>query len=151
MLMPNYDLTQDEANALMAMEKIKLDAKLWIFPAAGEGIHVPLVSNDNKESFILDVQRGRISLSKATYQNRVHEVVPLVRLDVGGPPHRNPDDEEISCPHIHRYVEGYGLKWAFKELPEEFLDTTNLWETLYDFMRYCNVTDFPLFQRNLLP
>ncbi|MFW9280162.1 DUF6978 family protein [Glaesserella parasuis] len=25
----------------------------------------------------------------------------MVRLDIEGPPHRNPDGEEIICPHIH--------------------------------------------------
>jgi hypothetical protein len=35
-----------------------------------------------------------------------------MRLDLDGPPHRNPDDEEIPWPHLHVYREGYGDKWA---------------------------------------
>jgi hypothetical protein len=31
-----------------------------------------------------------------------------MRLDLDGPPHRNPDDQEIPCPHLHIYRAGYG-------------------------------------------
>ncbi|KJU85379.1 prophage protein [Candidatus Magnetobacterium bavaricum] len=37
----------------------------------------------------------------------------LLRLCFGGHPHRNPDDTEISSPHLHRYREGYADKWAY--------------------------------------
>lgn len=148
--MPIYDLTQAEADALIAMEKVKVDNKLWNFPSAGDSVHVPLLSADSKESFILDVRRGRIAFQKATYQNRAYEVIPLLRLDINGPPHRNPDDEEIPSPHLHIYREGYGDKWAFS-LPQTIKNTNDLWETLYDFMGYCNISDFPRFQKTLLP
>jgi hypothetical protein len=37
-------------------------------------------------------------------------MVVLVRLDLGGAPHRNPFDEEIGVPHLHLYREGFGDK-----------------------------------------
>ena len=61
-----------------------------------------------------------------------------LRLDYGGPLHRNPDGEEIPCPHLHIYREGYGDKWA---VPIPTQDSPNIhdhWQTLQDFMRYCN-------------
>ena len=61
---------------------------------------------------MLDIARGRINLKKATYQNRARRVVILARLDLGGPPHENPDGEEISFPHLHTYRAGYADKWA---------------------------------------
>ena len=73
----------------------------------------------------------------------------LVRLDLGGPPHRNPDGEEIGTPHIHVYREGYGDKWAFPVLGNRFRALADAWTTLEDFFRYCNVTRPPLVRREL--
>ena len=57
---------------------------------------------------MLDVTRGQIKLTKATYQNRARQVIVLMRLDLDGSTHRNPDDQEIPCPHLHVYREGFG-------------------------------------------
>jgi hypothetical protein len=98
---PDINLTQDEADKLMAMEKRAADEKLWLFPAPGERVAIPLTSLDKRESFMLDVTRSQIKLTKATYQNRAKAVVILMRLDLDGPLHRNPDGEEVPCPHLH--------------------------------------------------
>jgi hypothetical protein len=47
---------------------------------------------------MLDVSRAEINLTKATYQNRSRQAVILMPLDLDGPPHRNPDSEEVPCP-----------------------------------------------------
>lgn len=73
----------------------------------------------------------------------------LARIDIGGAPHRNPDDTELPCPHIHLYREGFGDRWAFPVNPDEFADTTDPWQTLMDFLRFCNVTRPPEFDRGL--
>ena len=122
----------------------------FIHHLAPTGI-VPLVSPDKRESFILDVSRGRIDLKKGTYQNRARQVVVLVRLDFGGPTHRNPDGVEIACPHFHVYREGYGDKWALPVPADRFPNLGDLWVTLEDFMRYCNVTIAPNIRRGLFP
>ena len=67
---------------------------------------------------------------------------------LGGPPHRNPDGEEIGTPHIHVYREGYGDKWALP-LPADFRSVADLGTTLDDFLRYCNVTRPPRIQKGL--
>jgi hypothetical protein len=68
--MADIDLTQDEADKLIAMEKRAVDQKEWLFPSPGDRMAIPLISVDKRESFMLDVTRARIKLSKATYQNR---------------------------------------------------------------------------------
>jgi hypothetical protein len=141
-------LSQIEADRLIGLEKMRVDTKIWLFPKPGDIVHVPLSSTDKKESFILDVRRGRIAL-KATYQERAFVVVPLIRVDIGGPPHRNPDDVEVPSPHIHIYREGYGDKWAHPLPAGEFRDPSDLWETLLDFMAYCKIVDTPDFQKSL--
>lgn len=96
--MAEINLTQDEADKLMAMEKRAIDDKEWLFPPPGERVAIPPSSLDRRENFMLDVTRAQIKLSKATYQNRARVVVILMRLDLDGPPHTNPDGEVVPCP-----------------------------------------------------
>ena len=94
--MADIEISQAEADALIAMEKQPVDdEKEWNFPSPGEALNIPLTSTDKRDNFNLDVTRGRIKLTKATYQNRARQAIILMRLDLDGPPHRNPDAEEI--------------------------------------------------------
>lgn len=104
------DLTQKEADHLISVEKAPARGQNWRFPMHGEHTSIDLTSQDGREEFILDVNRRKIELKKRTYQNRYQSTTVLVRLDIGGPPHRNPDGNELPCPHIHIYREGYGTK-----------------------------------------
>ena len=67
----------------------------------------------------------------------------LVRLDVDGPPHENPDGSEVPCPHLHVYKERFGDKWAHALPPGVFSDTSNLTKTFLDFLGYCNFQQIP--------
>jgi hypothetical protein len=69
-LMAEINLTQTEADALIAMEKHRVNDERWDYPVLGGSISVPLISADRRENFILDVSRGRINFAKGTYQNR---------------------------------------------------------------------------------
>jgi hypothetical protein len=147
--MGETNLTQAEADALIAMPKQRTNDDKWDYPATGGSVSIPLASLDKRESFTLDVSRGRIDLRKGKYQNRARHVVVLVRLDFGGKPHRNPDDEEIASPHLHLYRENYGAKWAVPVPTGNFPNVSDLWQALLDFMRYCNITKPPLIERGL--
>ena len=141
--MADMHLTQAEADALIAMEKHCLSDDRSDFPMGGQSLILPLQSPDKREQFLLDLSRGRIDLLKVKMQNRARQVVVLVRLDLGGAPHRNPDDQEISAPHLHVYREGYGDKWAVPIPADRFTATTDFWATLEEFMRFCNITRPP--------
>ncbi len=147
--MPEINLTQGEADALIAMEKTRIDEQMWDYPTVGESIILPLVSTNKRENFLLDISRGSIDLLRGKYQNRARQVVILVRLDFGTQPHRNPDGEEIPAPHLHIYREGYGDKWAVPVTKTAFPNIHDLWQTLEDFMRYCNIIDPPLIRKGL--
>lgn len=67
--MADINLTQEEADALMQMEKRRVDDQQWLFPAPGDRVAIPLTSVDKRESFVLDVTRSQIRLTKATFQN----------------------------------------------------------------------------------
>jgi len=111
--MAELNIAQAEADALMAMEKIRADEEIYEYPGFGGKIIIPLVSRDYRVDFLLDIERNRINLLKGKLQNRVHSAIILLKLDFGGSPHRNPDDQEIPKTHLHIYREGYGDKWAY--------------------------------------
>ena len=147
--MAEINLTQAEADALIAMEKHCVNEDRSDFPTGGQSVVLPLQSPDRREQFLLDLSRGRIDLLKVKMQNRGRQVVVLVRLDLGGAPHRNPDDEEIPAPHLHVYREGYGDKWAIPVPVDRFTATSDFWTTLHEFMRFCNITQPPRIERGL--
>jgi hypothetical protein len=62
--MADIDITQAEADALIAMEKQYVDGKDLIFPGPGERVAIPLTSLDERESFMLDVTRAQIKLTR---------------------------------------------------------------------------------------
>lgn len=135
-------LSQQEGDALISMEKHYTGKDGFSFPTNGSALHIPLSSINGREEFILDVTSGRIELRKHTLQTRARKTVILARLDICGPPHRNPDGEEILCPHLHLYKEGFGDKWA-APLPPCFSRPENSYHTLGEFMDYCHIVTKP--------
>ena len=97
--MPTSELTQ--ADALRALPKRRADDKEWEYSGLGGGISVPLTSTDGRERFHLDIRKGRINLSKGSYQNRARRAYVLVRLCFGGSTHNNPDGQRLGPRHIH--------------------------------------------------
>jgi hypothetical protein len=132
--MADINLTQAEADALIAMEKHRASEDHADFPMGGQSVVLPLQSADRREQFLLDLSRGRIDLLKVKMQNRGRQVVVLVRLDLGGAPHRNP---------------GFGDKWAVPVPADQFSNPADAWVTLGEFMRFCNITQPPHVERGL--
>lgn len=149
--MADINLTQAEADILIAVERHRSNEARSDFPMRGELLSLPLHSADRREHFLLDLSRGRIDLQKVKMQNRGRQVVVLVRLDLGGAPHRNPDDAEIPAPHLHLYREGFGDKWAAPLPLDQFRNPADEWVTFDDFVRFCNITLPPHIERILFP
>lgn len=147
--MADINLTQAEADALLAMEKHGANEERYGFPTGGESITVPLQSSHRGELFLLDLSRGRIDLAKVKMQNRARQVVVLARLDLSGPRHRNPDDEEVPCPHLHVYREGFGDKWAEPLPHDRFSNPADAWTIFQEFMQFCQITQPPYIERGL--
>lgn len=147
--MADMHLTQAEADALLAMAKYRSDEERYAFPMGGQSLSIALRSHDHREHFLLDLHRARINLAKVKFQSRARQVVVLARLDLGGAPHRNPDGMEVPAPHLHLYREGYGYRWAYPVPADRFRDVADLWQTLEDFMAYCNIVEPPIIDRGL--
>jgi hypothetical protein len=140
--MAEINLTQQEADKLIAMDKFLTNANTIALPLAGEKLTLGCLSFDKREEFVLDCFRGTIKLSKVTHQMRARKVVPLVRLDIDSAPHQNPDGTEIGGTHLHIYSASYADKYAFP-VPDIFSNISDIAQTLIDFMRYCNIKNTP--------
>ena len=143
------DLTQAEADALLAMEKFCTATSEFDFPTTGMKLQVPLVSEDAEERFVLDVNRVGFKISKVTFQNRTRSVIVLARLDIDGPPHTNPNGAELPCPHLHIYRAGHGDRWAFPLPPGVFSDVTKIRTTCDEFMKWVKIVVPPSFKPGL--
>ena len=140
--MSDFQITQKEADELLKEEKYRTDDTKYTSPEKGGVLHIPLTTKNHGANFTLDVRRGNIELKKNTFQTRVRKEIVLARLDLGGPPHCNPDEEEVPCPHLHLYREGFGDRWAYP-LSGHFTNPADIWLTLEEFMDYCNIIEKP--------
>ena len=132
-------LTQAEADQFMQMAKhfVRPPATITIPPGPDDTYE--LAGPNNRETFLLDVWRGTLRLSKLKYQNRVQTAVILVRLDVDGAPHTNPDGERLSGTHLHLFREGFDDKWAYPVDHAKFSMLSDHGTTLHDFCAFCNI------------
>ena len=142
-------LTQSEADALIVMRKVFQHAITISLPPGADQTH-ELVGDDNRERFGLDLWRSTFRLTKVKHQTRGRNVIVLVRLDVDGSPHTNPDAAVLRGTHIHLYREGYEAKWAYPVDPAEFTDVSDIQQTFVEFCRYCNIVNVPPFQGGLV-
>ena len=159
-----YILTQKDADLFFEMEKFPEDKdQEFEFPHSGQKLTIPFTSLDGHEKFLFDINRGTIRITKVTYQNRVRKAFVLRRLDFDGAPHTNPEVEtvplallepyngkEIPAPHVHIYYEGFGERWAVPADMFVELERKDIYETMEEFFRYCNVKEFPNITKTLL-
>ncbi len=142
-------LTQTEADLLIGMAK-RFETPTTISLPPGADLTYDLVGVRDREQFLLDLSRGGIRLSKLKYQTRARNVIVLVRLDIEGAPHTNPDGTQLPGTHIHLYKEGFEDKWAYTLEPRDFRDPSNLRQALEDFFLFCNIEDTLRFQETML-
>lgn len=147
--MADHNIPEAEAAALLTMDKITASSEPVELPDLGGRTDMPFVSTDRREEFVVSFTRSSISLEKRNHHMRGRKIIGLARLDVDGPPHRNPDGEEIGPRHLHVYREGYGLKYAV-EIPDGlFRNLDDLAITLEDFFKYFHVITPPEFKKSL--
>ena len=136
-------LTQAEADQFMQMVKrfVRAPASITIPPGVDDTYD--LVGPNDRERFLLDVWRGTLRLSKLKFQNRARAVIVLVRLDVDGAPHTNPDGQRLSGTHLHLFQEGYDDRWAYPLDPEIFTLLSDPGTTFQEFCAFCKIESPP--------
>ena len=93
--------------------------------------NLPMESEDGSRKFRLVVNREK-ALKLALHHETHSGDAKLLRVEYGGKAHRNPPNVEIPPrfrghsviargePHIHRYVEGFALRWALPLSADDF-------------------------------
>ena len=136
-------LTQAEADQFMQMVKhfVRAPASITIPPSADDTYE--LAGLDDRDSFLLDIWRGTLRLTKLKFQNRVRTAIVLVRLDVDGAPHTNPDGQTLSGTHLHLFKEGYDDRWAYPVDPSKFTLLRDAGATFQEFCAFCKIESPP--------
>ena len=136
-------MTTQEAENIIAMLK-KMVERYLMLPESGEKKDYKIETLDNKYEFVLNVSRtSRIKEKKCTYIVRTKDTgINLLRLDVNGPPHKNPDHTIIDCPHLHVFKEEFEDRNLPYAIPFE-VDSEDLSEACIKFLKKFNVIDIP--------
>jgi len=136
-------LTQAEADQFMQMAKhfVRPPASISIPPGVDDTYE--LAAFDDRERFLLDIWRGTLRVTKLKFQNRVQTVVVLVRLDVDGAPHTNPDGQRLSGTHLHLFRERYDDRWAYPVDSSTFTLLSDPGTTFQEFCAFCKIESPP--------
>ena len=146
-------MTDSEFCSLMYMEKQFVRPQRVILPGERESKVFDVKSISTRDIFMLDYSRhGRYDL-KHKSQLRHSKDILMVRLEINGPEHINPDGHIISRNHIHIYKEGYdGLAWAYELddiLPQVLPHATPL-NIFKVFCEYCKIDVSNVFLQEVL-
>lgn len=136
-------LTQAEAEQLIQMVKHFVNAPAVISIPPGADDTYELAGSNDREKFLLDVWRGTLRLTKLRFQDRVRTVVVLVRLDVDGARHTNPDGQQLSGTHLHIFREGFDDRWAYPVDPTVFTLLSDPGATFQAFCAFCKIESPP--------
>jgi hypothetical protein len=125
-------LEQGQADYLLRVPKVYSDTTTVDLSPGSNDFYI-LASDDETETFLLDIYRGRINSMKARFQLRHRRDIILARLCTSVP-HTNPDGMELDSPHFHQYREGFDVRFAeqidpFADIPSAlnfFCDRINL-------------------------
>lgn len=140
-------MTNKEFDEIVKTEKLFVGKNIKL-PMILEHATYLLNAKDSFDGFILDVDRRckYIEISKHKMQARDNNnKLPLVRIEVDGPPHMNPDGTKIGRNHIHYFNEKYqgdNLPYACEidKFPGfKFGDYKNFSNLFFDFSEYFNI------------
>ena len=136
------DMTLAEAQELIQVLKKILQEGTLNFPSSGNTAKFDLCSVfSEKDLFAVLVNHSnKIRKDKYTLLLRYGKDKGLLRIDVGGPDHVNPDGTIIPCPHIHFQQKDVGKwdAWA-EDIPAVFGNVEDMLETFKTFLQYCHV------------
>jgi|SRR6185437_4112120 len=145
---PERDLSQEMADLLIETPKLAQDPGVGVRFFPGMNFEIDYRGEtESQELFRIIVERSEVNPRHAKYELLVRHSIVLLRFEIEGPAHHNPDHVRIACPHLHRYRAGFDDRWA-EPAADLFGNTNDLLECLYGFLRYCNVVQVPLIRRD---
>ena len=136
-------MTKEAAQELIQTLKELLKTGVYYLPRVGKSDHLFLRSVQSpKDRFTVYINRSsRIVENK--YSLLLHYPEEgLLRIDINGREHKNPDGSLVSCPHIHMRIKDTGAWDAYAfDLPAVFGDTEDCAATLRDYLQYCHTNN----------
>jgi len=141
---------------ILCLKKLSHKDPIINLPLIGE--YHKLKADSSKYSFLIDINRkGRKGYLTLQLRNSNYQDKPLIRLDISGPAHKNPEGDFegagqiIPCPHMHIATEKYGDSIAYP-LDHESINLHLTYNMLHDlvivlrnFLKYINtgnINDF---------
>jgi hypothetical protein len=102
-------------------------------------------TNWKAEAWLEETYEGARVKLVGTYNSRTHNLsytlvwagCRIRSLDIGGPPHPNPDGALLPTPHKHRWTDKHRDRWAYT--PTDIL-SRGLRGIFYEFLGECNVS-----------
>lgn len=101
-----------------------------------------IMSHDNKTNYTLSVYRGNRESGRFTVYLYFQETKHcLVRIDINGGQHINPDGSLSPKSHMHIYNNRYSMKDAVAQPIDlkDFPVINNLYDVYLDFLKYTNI------------
>jgi hypothetical protein len=136
-------LSERELEEIIELVKILKSKDNINFPEKGGVLEIPATDAETKHlEFKFNVHRKSKRDTYGTYQFFKGNTA-LVRIDLDGQTHTNPDGHKLNEPHIHIYSEGYALKWAYPLGDHIPTNTYDLAQVLADFLEYTHVINRP--------
>lgn len=128
-------MIKEKAQELIHVMKELLKTGTYQLPTIGSTGKIDLKSQlSPKDRFDVYINRkATIDPKKYTLLLRYPEE-NLLRIDVNGPDHTNPDGTTVPCPHIHMRMKDTG-RWDVSAI---FGNTEDCATTVKDFLQYCN-------------
>lgn len=137
-------MTRAEAQGLIQVLKKILQQGRLTLPQSGSQARFELCSVfSDKDRFTVVANRSsRIRKDRYTLILLYGKDKGILRIDIGGPNHTNPDGTVVPCPHIHIQKKDSGKwdAWAM-DIPAVFGNVEDRIETFKVFLQYCNVNN----------
>lgn len=136
-------MTNKEFESVLKVEKFfKTNFK---FPTINTSGKYELL-DANKNKYIFDYQLGsngkfyiELSMDKAKQKWQIREDnLPLIRIDVNGPPHLCQDGKSLKN-HIHVYYPEKQITYSIENFHEKLYKSTKPYDILCDFFKHVNI------------
>jgi len=139
------DLTDEQVDLIIKELKlplVNLDINLLDSPFGKLSLTSNLLSQVNDIKFKLDIHRGNKEPGRFSLNLRFSETNDtLVRLDINGGLHQNPDGSHAPTSHIHIYNNDFEKKdiYAYPVDLEDFPNIQSLYDASVSFLDYTNI------------
>lgn len=137
--------TKEAEEIIMALKEMV--NKKFDFPEFGDFREYEVRKiGDYKLKYVMNINRKtRISEDKCTFVIRDKMTgTLLLRLDVNGPDHVNPDKSVVPCPHLHIYKEKYDYNNNLPYAIPFNIENPNLISYCVEFLKKFNIINYPV-------